>query len=56
MPPKVYGEFGEVEYDGGVEYRDGVLEAIYAPDGRLVAEYPSGSNRVLFPYAATGLK
>ena len=39
------GEFGAVLYDSGIEYRDGVLEAIYAPDGRLVAEYPSGGNR-----------
>ena len=40
-----YGEFKTVLYDGGIEYRDGQLEAIYAPDGRLVAEYPSGGNR-----------
>jgi RHS repeat-associated protein len=30
-------------YSNGIEYRDGKLEAIYLPDGRLVAEYAGSS-------------
>ena len=36
------GEFGAVLYDNSIEYRDGQLEAINLPDGRLVAEYSGG--------------
>ena len=38
------GEFGAVLFDGGIEYRDGQLEAINLPDGRLVAEYSGGAS------------
>ena len=47
------GEFGEVEYDGGVEYRDGVLEAIYTPTAawwrntRPIATAPKAISAVL---------
>ena len=37
-----YGEFGTTSYASGIEYLDGKLEAIYAPDGRMVAEYTGG--------------
>jgi hypothetical protein len=30
-------------YSNGIAYRDGKLEAIYLPDGRLVAEYAGSS-------------
>ena len=36
------GEFGTTSYASGIEYHDGKLEAIYAPDGRMVAEYAGG--------------
>ena len=36
------GEFGTTSYASGIEYHDGKLEAIYAPDGRMVAEYTNG--------------
>ena len=36
------GEFGTTSYDSGIEYHNGKLEAIYAPDGRMVAEYTGG--------------
>ncbi|MCB9266042.1 MAG: RHS repeat-associated core domain-containing protein [Lewinellaceae bacterium] len=36
------GEFGVTSYVSGIEYLDGKLEAIYAPDGRMVAEYTNG--------------
>lgn len=36
------GEFGVTGYASGIEYHDGKLEAIYAPDGRMVAEYTGG--------------
>ena len=42
------GEFGEVLYDGGIEYRNGQLEAINLPDGRLVAEYSGGPGITRF--------
>ena len=42
------GEFGAVLYDGGIEYRDGQLEAINLPDGRLVAEYSGGPGITRF--------
>ena len=38
-----YGEFGTTSYASGIEYLDGKLEAIYAPDGRMVAEYIGGT-------------
>ena len=37
-----YGEFGTTSYDFGIEYHDGKLEAVYVPDGRMVAEYTGG--------------
>ena len=37
------GEFGTTSYASGIEYHDGKLEAIYAPDGRMVAEYTGGT-------------
>ena len=36
------GEFGTTSYASGIEYHDGKVEAIYAPDGRMVAEYAGG--------------
>ena len=38
-----HGEFGVTGYASGIEYLDGKLEAIYAPDGRMVAEYTGGT-------------
>lgn len=32
-----------MSYASGIEYHDGKLEAIYAPDGRMVAEYTGGT-------------
>ena len=37
-----HGEFGMTSYASGIEYHDGKLAAIYAPDGRMVAEYAGG--------------
>jgi len=37
-----YGEFGVTGYASGIEYHDSKIEAIYTPDGRMVAEYQGG--------------
>ena len=42
-----YGEFGVTGYASGIEYHDGKLEAIYAPDDRMVAEYTGGAITLL---------
>jgi len=37
-----HGEFGVTGYASGIEYHHGKIEAIYTPDGRMVAEYQGG--------------